>query len=84
MLGTIKAAPQSEALEIARKNAVKMLGLPENNTAMDRARAMGFDTPAYHGTPYGDFSEFKKSEIGKNFGTDQEGFFFTNNPDVAN
>lgn len=42
-------APRDEALEVARKNAVKMLGLPENNTAMDRARAMGF-TPAYHGT----------------------------------
>lgn len=26
------------------------LGLPANNTAMDRARAMGFDTDAYHGT----------------------------------
>ena len=24
------------------------LGLPVDNTAMDRARAMGFDTPAYH------------------------------------
>jgi len=26
------------------------LGLPPGNTAMDRARAMGFDTDAYHGT----------------------------------
>lgn len=33
-------APQAEALETARRNAVKMLGLPENNTAMDRARAL--------------------------------------------
>jgi hypothetical protein len=38
------------AHETARKNAVVMLGLPETNTAMDRARAMGFDTPVYHGT----------------------------------
>jgi hypothetical protein len=46
-------APQDEALEIARKNAVKMLGLPENNTAMDRAKALGFDTEAYKGMhPY--------------------------------
>jgi len=37
-----KRAPQDEALETARKNAVTMLGLPENNTAMDRARAMGY------------------------------------------
>lgn len=35
--------------EIARKNAVEMLGLPENNTAMDRARALEA-RPAYHGT----------------------------------
>jgi len=26
------------------------LGLPPNNTAMDRARALGFDIDAYHGT----------------------------------
>ena len=46
-------APRDEALEVARKNAVKMLGLPENNTAMDRARALGFETApskaTYHG-----------------------------------
>jgi len=41
--------PQSAALETARKNAVKMLGLPENNTAMDRASALGFDD-FFHGT----------------------------------
>ncbi len=46
----IPAAPQAEALETARKNAVKMLGLPENNTAMDRAKAMGFDTQGYRGS----------------------------------
>lgn len=44
--------------EIARQNAVKMLGLPENNTAMDRARAMGYTTPAYHATR-DDFTELK-------------------------
>lgn len=40
------------AHETARKNAVDMLGLPETNTAMDRARAMGFETetPLYRGT----------------------------------
>jgi len=37
----LRAAPRDEALETARKNAVKMLGLPENNTAMDRAQALG-------------------------------------------
>jgi hypothetical protein len=45
----LKDAPRAQALETARQNAVKMLGLPENNTAMDRARALGFDTDVLHG-----------------------------------
>ena len=55
-VGMVKG-PRSETLETARKNAVKMLGLPESNTAMDRAKALGFDTPVYHATS-ADFSEF--------------------------
>jgi hypothetical protein len=43
-------APQDDALELARQNAVKMLGLPENNTAMDRAKALGFQESGYSGT----------------------------------
>lgn len=55
--------PQSEAMEIAQKNAALPvsqggLGLPPNNTAMDRAKALGYDTPAYHGTRI-DFQEFQ-------------------------
>jgi hypothetical protein len=40
------------ALDIASKNAEKMLGLPKGNTAMDRAKALGFnlDVPLYRGT----------------------------------
>lgn len=53
--------PQSEALEIARKNAVKMLRLPENNTAMDRAKALGFIDDTYHGT----FNRFENFDLGK-------------------
>jgi hypothetical protein len=59
MMGMIrKAAPQDEALKIAQRNAAKPvgkggLGLPKNNTPMDRARAMGFDIEAYKGmSPY--------------------------------
>lgn len=53
----------SDAMLIAQKNAALPksqggLGLPLNNTPMDRARAMGFDTPAYHGTRI-DFTEFQ-------------------------
>jgi hypothetical protein len=43
-------APRADALETARKNAVKMLGLPENNTPIDRARAMGFTTEGFRGS----------------------------------
>ena len=58
-VGTIKGvAPQAEALETARKNAVKMLGLPPNNTPMDRARAMGVDTDVFHANG-ADFDAFK-------------------------
>jgi hypothetical protein len=45
----LRKAPQDSALEIARQNAVKMLGLPENNTAAERAAAMGYED-FLHGT----------------------------------
>lgn len=41
---------QELAHEVAQKNAVKMLGLPEGNTAMDRANAMGYTEPLYRGS----------------------------------
>lgn len=46
----LRVGPRVEALEVARQNAVKMLGLPENNTAMDRARALGFRSEQFHET----------------------------------
>ncbi len=67
----LKDAPRAQALETARQNAVKMLGLPENNTAMDRARAMGFDTPAYRGTTADEVAGKART-------------FVSENPDVAN
>jgi hypothetical protein len=52
----IKTA-QDEAMEVAQRNAALPveqggLGLPVDNTAMDRAKALGFDTDRvlYHGT----------------------------------
>lgn len=50
-IGALRKAPQDEALEIARQNAVKLLKLPENNTAMDRAKAMGY-VDDIHGKSY--------------------------------
>lgn len=38
------------AHEVAQKNAVELLGLPPDNTAMDRAKAMGYIGPEYHTT----------------------------------
>lgn len=60
--------PRSKALETARQNAVKMLGLPENNTAMDRAKALGFVDDAFHGTPDDKLvrsRQFKDEMLGK-------------------
>ena len=42
----------------AQLEAVKRLGLPANNTAQDRAKAMGFGDTQYHGTD-ADFTGFK-------------------------
>jgi hypothetical protein len=44
--------------EIARRNAVSQLGLPEANTAADRARAMGHTIDAYHGSSNTGITEF--------------------------
>lgn len=69
-VGSIKSVktPFEIAHDIAQKNAVDILGLHPENTAMDRARALGFDVdnPVYHGTQH-DISEFDLSKIGKNF-----------------
>lgn len=49
--------------EIARRNAVDMLGLPETNTALDRANALGYTQDAYHGTPgYEEIGGFGSAE----------------------
>jgi tetratricopeptide (TPR) repeat protein len=51
-MGITKAKTAYElAHEVAQRKATKMLGLPKGNTAMDRAKAMGYDTPGYHATP---------------------------------
>jgi len=54
------------------------LGLPADNTAMDRARAMGFDVdnPVYHGTN-ADIESFNTSGKGKTKGA---GAFFSDSP----
>lgn len=63
--------PQQTALDLAQQRAALPvseggLGLPANNTPMDRARAMGFDvnTPLYHATDV-DFTSINPSVKGK-------------------
>lgn len=60
-----------KAHKIAQKNAAKPvseggLGLPKNNTAADRAKAMGFGEDVYHGTTK-DFPAFDKGSIKSRF-----------------
>jgi hypothetical protein len=81
----LKDAPRAQALETARQNAVKMLGLPENNTAMDRARAMGFaDADLYHATTK-DFPAFDLSKIGSGatISKTEKAVFSSKNPQVS-
>jgi hypothetical protein len=76
-----KAAPQDEALALAQQRAALPieqggLGLPPTNTAMDRAKAMGFNDELFHGTG-ADIQKFDKS-----FDKLDRGFWF-GSPDVA-
>jgi len=57
------------------------LGLPVNNTAMDRAKAMGFDINAYHGTDR-DIYSFDPS-MGE-FNRKNTGTWFSKSPAIAN
>jgi len=79
--GTIHKADVglATAHEMARLNAIKMLGLHENNTAEDRARALGFnlDEKLYHGTN----SEFPAFERNPRYGA---GTYATEDPEIAN
>ena len=70
--------PQAAAHETARKNAVKMLGLPENNTAMDRAKALGFDKDVLHGTKNPNIKEFSKEKSNDSL------TWVTDSPNVSN
>lgn len=62
----------------AQLEAVKRLGLPKNNTAQDRAKAMGFGDDVYHGTK-ADFDEFKPHKDSWS-----QALFTSPNPKLAN
>lgn len=74
------------AHETAQKNAALPiseggLGLPKNNTAMDRAKAMGFDIDAFHGTINPDIMVFDPM-MGKG-AREGTGSWFSENPQLA-
>jgi ribosomal protein S18 acetylase RimI-like enzyme len=70
--------PQSDALEQARLNAIELLGLHKHNTAQERAKAMGYDLEAFHGTDAPDIESLdpERTKIIK-------GVFSSTNPMVA-
>ena len=76
MGGVYMGGPRQEALETAQRNAAKPvseggLGLPPNNTPMDRARALGFvDEGLLHGT-VNDFPAFAQSSRHSVYATDK-------------
>jgi hypothetical protein len=73
------------ANEVAQKNATEMLGLPPNNTAMDRAKALGFVEEGYTGTNR-DIVAFDPSKAGASGSGSREGklgTWLTNDPRVA-
>jgi hypothetical protein len=83
LVGSIKPVgktAQELAQTLAQKNAVEMLGLPEGNTAMQRARALGFnvDEPVYHGTTH-DFTKFG-GKLHNPEGFMGSGHYFTSSP----
>lgn len=84
--GSIKPLSKTQfdiANEIAQKNAVEMLGLPPNNTAMDRAKAMGFDKEGFHATG-ADFRKIDPEMIAKSdFGTIGQGFYIDPSKNAA-
>lgn len=85
-LKALKTA-QDDAMEIAQRNAALPieqggLGLPKNNTAMDRAKAMGFDIEAYHGTTNPNIEAF--DPLMSKGARQRTGIWASENPELAN
>jgi hypothetical protein len=82
-------SPQQEALDTAKRNAALPvekggLGLPKDNTAMDRAKAMGFDIETLHGSPNPNIEAFDPMMAGGNTGNAfDNNIFATSSPESA-
>ncbi len=87
MAGTIKNVGKTafeDAFDLAQRNAAMPinkggLGLPANNTAMERAKTMGFDTPSFRSVDDPTITYFKPSEMGTYGG----GVYSAKSPEVA-
>jgi hypothetical protein len=85
--GSIKPTGKfiNKAQQTASINAEKMLGLPPGNTAMDRAKALGFTEKGYTGTNR-DITVFDPSKAGSSGSGSREGSlgtWLTDDPRVA-
>jgi len=87
--GTIKPVQRKvfeEAFNLAQQRAALPvseggLGLPANNTAMDRAKAMGYTTKGYTGA----VEDIRIADVNKSKGKSSDtGIWFTDSPDRAN
>lgn len=83
-----REAPQDEALRLAQQRAALPpaqggLGLPANNTPMDRAKAMGNTTPAYHSTKQNPTVLLPRPPVSSRRGVDF-GVHVGTNPETAN
>jgi len=82
-------APQQEALDTAQRNAALPieeggLGLPKDNTQMDRAKAMGFDIDAFHGSKDPSIMAFDPALVGKSTSNVfDKNIWATSSPEVA-
>ena len=80
VMGSTNAVKMAKAMENAMLPIEKGgLGLPAGNTAAQRAKAMGYDTPVYHGTN-AEIDAFNVAGKGKTAGA---GAFLTTNPITA-
>jgi hypothetical protein len=83
------SAPQEAALRLAQQRAALPvekggLGLPKDNTALDRAKAMGFDTPAFHGSKDPSITAFDPLLAGKSTSNAfDNNIWATSSPEVA-
>jgi hypothetical protein len=84
-----KRYPQQAVIDLAQQRAAlpveqSGLGLPTTNTAADRAKAMGFETPALHGSGTPDINVFDPNLTGTKAGNAFDNYmWFTSNPESA-